>query len=450
MDLRLRLVWRVAALSLGLLIVFGGVVAWSLSEDVADEVEASSHLAELVMAANAAARGESVQAVATVEGLIREGALRHVRANLVPVATRGAPGLSELAVSGAKNAHGHDSGVVAWLANRVPSAQDAPKVHRVSMGAAELQLSPDPRSEVHEIVRDAARTLVALMAFCLATVVATWVAAHRALAPVRALESGLARIARGESSAGMPHFELREFERIARAIDGLSNSLDRAHAAQQRLTRQLLDVQESERRELARELHDEIGQSLTAIGVNATFIDLHAERAGPGPLRECAGDIREQAQRISVQVRGMLNRLRPYGLEQVGMAGALGELIDSARQRGKGLKIECTMPAQLPVLTTEQGLTLYRTLQEALTNVQRHTSATHVDVALHQEADRVLRLKVADNGGGEAEQVRERMGGGLMGMQERAAISGSTLALQQGPEGLCIELALHLQRQEHE
>lgn len=448
MDLRMRLVWRVAALSLGLLLMFGGVVAWSLSEDVADEVEASSRLAELVMAANSAARGDAVQAVATVETLIREGALRHVAASLESVATRGAPGLQE--AGGGRASGRQESDVVGWLADRVVDADAAQRVHRVSMGAAVLQLRPDPRSEIQEIVRDAARTLVALAVFCLATVAAAWVAAHRALAPVRELESGLVRIAQGASASRMPHFELREFERIARAIDVLSDSLDRAHTAQQRLTRQLLEVQESERRELARELHDEIGQSLTAIGVNAAFIDKHADRAGPGPLRECAGDIREQAQRISLQVRGMLNRLRPYGLEQVGMVGALKDLMDSVRQRGQGLDIQAVMPPELPALTADQGLALYRTLQEALTNVQRHTDATRVELVLEADEGGVLRLRVTDNGGGQAALVRAQMGGGLMGMQERAAMSGSTLAVQQGPDGLCIELALHLQRLEHE
>jgi two-component system, NarL family, sensor histidine kinase UhpB len=448
MDLRMRLVCRVAALSLGLLLMFGGVVAWSLSEDVADEVEASSHLAELVMAANSAARGDAVQAVATVENLIRQGALRHVRASMEAVAVEGAPGLPPADDEHARVRGGE--GVVAWLAAHLPVPDTAQQVHRVSMGAAVLQLRPDPRSEVQEIVRDAARTLVALLVFCLATVAATWVAAHRALAPVRELESGLARIARGEPASRMPHFELREFDRIARAIDGLSASLDRAHAAQQRLTRQLLEVQESERRELARELHDEIGQSLTAIGVNAAFIDKHADRAGPGPLRECAGDIRAQAQRISLQVRGMLNRLRPYGLEQVGMVAALSDLIDGVRQRGKGLDIAAHLPADLPAMTADQGLTLYRTLQEALTNVQRHTEAIRVEVQVHVDEGRTLRLSVTDNGGGQADEVRDRMGGGLLGMQERAVLSGSTLVLSQGPRGLCIELALQLQRQEHE
>jgi two-component system sensor histidine kinase UhpB len=335
-----------------------------------------------------------------------------------------------------------------WLASRVPVSAEGLKTHRLALGDATLQLRPDPRSEVREIVRDAGRTFLILLLFCLATVAAAWMAAHRALGPVRQLELALAGIARGEVGGPMPHFELREFERIARAVEAMSTSLAQAQASQRQLTRQLLAVQESERRELAAELHDEIGQSLTAIGVSAAFVDRHAEQAPPATLRDCARDIRSQSQRISGQVRGMLRRLRPHGLEDLGVQGAVSELIDGWRQRG-GLQIHSELSPQLPRLSPLQALTVYRTVQEALTNVQRHTAATSVEVRLWSDAPEQLQLRICDDGGGVAAEVRARRGGGLFGMDERARMSGGTLSLTQGPQGLAVNLALQLQREGH-
>lgn len=436
MDLRMRLVWRVVALSMVLLASFVGIVAWSLLEDVDDEVDSSSRLAALVLAAGRASAGGGDDAVDAVRTLIEQGTLRHVHAALEPAGS-GAQGEPEDAARVAPE------GLVSWLAQHVPIADEAQRSHRMALGSQVLVLRPEPRSEIEEIVRDAGRTLVMLLAFCAATVAAAWYAAHRALAPVRELESALASIARGGTAGRMPRFELREFDRIGRAIDALSSSLGRSQMAQHRLTRCLLEVQEGERRELARELHDEIGQSLTAIGVSATFVDRHADRADPAPLRDCARDIRQQAQVITQHVRGMLGRLRPYGLEGVGVRGALVDLIESWRQRS-GATIGARLPEVLPALTSEQGLALYRTLQEALTNVQRHTQATRVEVSIETSGG-VLRLQVVDNGGARVQEVRERLGGGLLGMEERARLSGGSLRLFDGDAGLGVELALRLQ-----
>lgn len=436
MDLRMRLVWRVVALSAVLLAAFVGIVAWSLVEDVDDEVQASSHLAALVMAAGQASAGGGEAALASVRALIDNGSLRHVHASLEPLEGPSAQGEDPERPPAA------GPGLISWLAQHVPVSDAARQSHRMVMGSQVLVLKPEPRSEIREIVRDAGHTLVMLLAFCVATVAAAWYAAHRALTPVRDLEGALAMISEGGTAGRMPRFELREFDRIGQAIDTLSASLDRAQSAQHRLTRCLLEVQEFERRELARELHDEIGQSLTAIGVSATFVDRHAERADPAPLRDCARDIREQAQVITRHVRGMLGRLRPYGLEGVGARGALVDLIEGWRQRS-GITIRARLPEVLPALSAEQGLALYRTLQEALTNAQRHTRATVVDVSM-ESAGGVLYLRVVDNGGGQAHEVKGRMGGGLLGMDERARLSGGRLRLFDGGEGLGLELALQL------
>lgn len=441
----MQLVRRVAALTLLLLVVFCASVAMSLHEDVRNEVEASSRLGELMQLAGAAVtdRDDGVAAAAVLR-LLQGERLRHVSVQLERAGEPGDP----------LRLGKESSAVVGLLVALLPDFPQTRLTHRIPLGPDALLIRPDPSSEVNEIVGDAARTLATLLLFALATLALTWFAAHRALAPVRELELGLQRIgqdarfdgelrAPAQASDRLPSFRLREFDRIARAIDQLADQLRSARAAQHHLAQRLIAVQEAERAELARELHDETGQSLTAIAVSAAFVDRHADRAEPQALRECARDIAEQVRSIGAQVRGMLGRLRPHGLEGVGTLAALHELINGWRQRAGDVKLALALPDELPPLEPAQALALYRGLQEALTNVWRHSAAREVKVQLQQEGTALV-LRVSDDGGGRAEAVRRKLGAGLLGMAERAAaVAGVARVLDQA-QGLCVELRLPL------
>ncbi len=443
-DLRIQLVWRVAGLSAMLLVVFCAGVLGSLRDDVADEVEASSRLAELIQASwQASTTPDDAQAIRAVERLVATGALRHVE-----VSVERADG-SRPDVAVAAPAHP----LVAWLVDRLPTPPALQRIHRLALGSTVLVIRPNPRSEVAEIVHDAARTLATLVLFAGLTVGVTWFAAHRALAPVRELEAGLDRIAQRARPAGdlraewavsqarLPRFRLREFDRIARAIDGLAHQLDLARQAQHQLAQRLIAVQEAERHELARELHDEMGQSLTAVSVSAAYIDRHVDRADPQVLRDCARDILGQVKAVTRHIGDMLGRLRPHGLEGMGSLAALRELVAAWQQRHTGVALDVDFPPALPALQQPQALALYRGLQEALTNALRHSGARRVSVRL-QQGDGGLTLSVEDNGGGRAADVERRVGAGLLGMAERAAAAGGRVSLQDGVGGLRVVVQL--------
>jgi two-component system sensor histidine kinase UhpB len=284
-----------------------------------------------------------------------------------------------------------------------------------------------------------------LLVFCLAMAVVAWLAAHRALKPVRVLEQGLARIGQGEHPVAMPRLELREFASIARCIEQLADDLAQARQSEQHLARQLLELQEAERRELARELHDEFGQALTAINISAAFIEKHARHAGPEALVASAQDIRGEAARMLAQVRGLLSQLRPHGLEGLQMVDALNDLVSSWRGRAPEIGIEAEFPPSLPTLPPLAGLALYRTLQEALTNVLRHSVASRVRLSL-ECCGRALELSVSDNGVGRGADVLRKARGGLLGMRERAEMAGGSCWLVDGPDGgLQVRLRLPIQ-----
>lgn len=437
MDLRVRLLAFLSVASLALLLAAFLVTAASLREDVAEELAASSHLVDLMLSVSAARE----QGTGPVGALIAEGRLRHVQVVL---------GRSDLEHPFPFVTH---DGLLGWAYRVAGLSGDPPIVQRIELGGGDaLFIRADPRSEIDEIIGDAVRILTVLVLFAFGSILAAWHATDRALRPVRALEEGLASLARGELHPRLPRFELMEFRRVAASIERLGEALAHGRANERRLGRCMMTLQEGERRELARELHDEFGQSLTAIGAAAAFVERHAETAEPAVLAECARDIRSESGRMSVQVRSRLRQLRPHGLEGLGMRESLRELIDAWCQRSMGIAVEVKMPAVLPPLTVEAGLALYRTVQEALTNVLRHSGASTVRIGLETRA-RVLTLTVADDGCGRAAEALRKACGGLLGMRERAEVAGGALQLGVSPLGglgITLELPINNNGDKHD
>jgi two-component system sensor histidine kinase UhpB len=428
MDLRVRLLAFLSACSLVLLFAAGATVVSSLRDDVAEEMAASARLVDLMLSIGEAREHGGGR----IERLLANGELRHLRVEVERA------DLEQASPAGAVH------GPLVTLAQRLSGVNEEALAAR-SVALADrsvIRITPDPESEICEILTDAARMFALLAAFVSASLAAAWYAADRALRPVRELEAGIERLARGELRRALPVFELREFRRIAGALDRLADALAHARANERRLARCLIDLQETERRELARELHDEFGQSLTAVGVAAAFIERHAAGAAPEALAESARDIRGESSRMAVHVRSLLRQLRPHGLEGLGMRDALRELIDGWRARSPQIAVVADLATGLPSVSAAAGLTLYRTLQEALTNVYRHAAATEVTVSLTEEASAIV-LKVSDNGGGRAADVASRARGGLLGMRERAEMAGGRLELcDSEPGGLSVILRL--------
>ena len=429
MDLRRRLVAYLGALLLGLLLMTVLINLYSLRQDVTTELRASEQLAKVLLDT---ARSESglapAAAAARLAESLKAGPLRHVT-------------VSSAAAPAPEQGSSLADRVAAMLG--VEPERGAGKLLR--LGQQTLRIAPNPSSEIEERLGDTVRLCITLLFFSGATLLVAWWSADRALAPVRELETGLRRLARGETDAALPAFALREFSQVAGAIDELAAALSSARDAQRGLSRQLIQVQEDERRTLSMELHDEMGQTLTAIGVTAAYLGRNAERlaADPARIRECAQDLRRDVRSSGEQLRAMLKRLRPHGLDARGLASALRELVSSWQQRESGTVFQLDMPAELPALAEDAGLVLYRVVQEALTNVVRHSGARHCRVSIAAAAG-MLSLLVEDDGCGlPAAGARRR--GGLLGMEERLHMAGGSLALGRGPgPGLRLEISLPL------
>lgn len=425
MDLRRRLVGYLGALLGGLLLMAMLINLYSLRTDIEAEVGASERLVGVLLAAGLLEPGlppeESSQ---RLRALVASGELRHLSITLDET-----PPLNPPTLAGR---------LAGWLGVAV-SDERRQLIH---LGSQSLHIAPNPASEIEERLGDTVRLCITLLLFSGATLLVTWWAADRALAPVRELEAGLQRLSRGETEAALPPFALREFRRVAGAIDQLAGTLGAAKDAQSQLARQLIAVQEEERRVLARDLHDEMGQTLTAIGVTAAYLERNADRLAANQVSECGADLRRDVRSCGEQLRAMLKRLRPHGLDAGALVGALRELIAGWQQRSADIEFRLLAPAELPAVGEAAALALYRVVQEALTNVVRHSGAQHCRISIEVTAT-ALQLSVSDDGRGLPDGGAQRRGG-LLGMEERVAMVGSRLAINNSTNGLSVQVSLPL------
>jgi signal transduction histidine kinase len=196
------------------------------------------------------------------------------------------------------------------------------------------------------------------------------------------------------------------------------------------LAQKLISTQESTLRHISRELHDEFGQVLTAIGSMLGRAGKHA--AEGSPLREDLKEVQEIAQSTLNNIRTLSQALHPVVLEEAGLESTLDWYIPTVgRQTGLALHYEKT--GQPFPVETSAGVHIYRVLQEALNNVSRHSGASDAWVRLSFSTDS-LELEVEDHGKGFVAENSQR-GIGLVAMRERAELIGGTLAISQRPQG---------------
>lgn len=241
-------------------------------------------------------------------------------------------------------------------------------------------------------------------------------------------------------SAGLAWFGWRRWCELGvemRARRRVEEQNLRMLAQNRRLARQLIQLQEEERRHLARELHDEVGQCCVAIKVDAALIAQDTGDRQPA-TQASARAIIDTADRLHDAVRGMLHRLRPTGLDDLGLVACLQVLLDAWSQR-HGIAATFSAAGALDGLDEATNITLYRTVQESLTNIARHARASLATVTLRRataspdDPDCII-LTIDDDGTG-LPVGDTRSGFGLLGMRERVDALGGRLSLTAAPAG---------------
>ncbi|MGH2966906.1 MAG: sensor histidine kinase [Solirubrobacterales bacterium] len=260
---------------------------------------------------------------------------------------------------------------------------------------------------------------------------------------VRRLMAPLSRLA-----DEMQHVDLRQPQQgliktadqsaeISAFVEAFNEMLERLADERRHSVRAALNAQEAERARTARELHDEVGQSLTAVALQAEQLSNAAADSGTA---ERLDEMARHLQGSLDDLRRIVRKLRPEALDDLGLVNAL---IALALRVGRGteVRIERELSSELPPLSSEQELVIYRVAQESLTNVVRHAQARTARIALAPEGGEVV-LTVRDDGQG-ISNPEAADGSGIEGMRERALLLGAQFSIESAPpRGTTVRLAL--------
>ncbi|HMM89704.1 histidine kinase [Bradyrhizobium sp.] len=307
-----------------------------------------------------------------------------------------------------------------------------------------LQITSHPNDEMTEIWDGIVTQLQIGTAIAVILFLITSRVVGRALAPIRTLSDAMTKIEAGIYDTRVKPDGPPELAVICDKLNHLAATLGNAVDDKRRLAERVVSLQDVERKEIARELHDEFGPHLFALRAHASALTRTADAGGPNveATRRHGSAILEQVNALQQTNRRVLEKLRPVGLMELGLRDALGALLRMWGESHPEIVIDASISPSLGESGETADLTIYRTIQEALTNVFRHAGATRVNVTVQptgpssgQRAGALVR--VSDNGSGL--RPDHKLGFGLTGMRERILALGGSLTIASGDGGVIVE-----------
>lgn len=340
-----------------------------------------------------------------------------------------------------------------WFASIVPTflGSHAEVVRPVSPRAASagtVVATPDAAAAISLAWEYVLNVIdVALLMAAAIAILASLAIAH-ALAPARAIVTALQRMARGQYRTKLPRFRSMELAMIGNAVSELGGRLEEATEQRAALTRRLIEIRDDERRALARELHDEFGQNLSAILAFANTIETAgAKESRDSGIAQDARMISQATHHLMASLRDALRQLRNPLPEALGLEASLVNLVDSWRSQSAARPtIQLDVKGDLTDISGPAATAAYRVAQECLTNALRHGSAREVSLRIERRAgeDDALLISVEDDGGGDAERVAQSAGFGLTGIRERVTAAGGSLSILPARGGLSVAATIPL------
>jgi two-component system, NarL family, sensor histidine kinase UhpB len=303
----------------------------------------------------------------------------------------------------------------------------------------ELVITPDPSFELREIWEDTSGLLAIVGLFGLSVLLFVYWMVRATFKPVKQIIQGLNQIEHGEYQSRLPSFEQVELSEISDKFNRMASTLEQSIRNNHRLTQQIIHLQEEERKKLARDLHDEIGQYLTAVHIDASAM-VAAKKLTVA--RESATAIAQITRQMMFTIQDLLARLRPRVLDELGLSLALAELIHHWHDRNRNIMVVNEISNHLSQPDESVAVTVYRILQECLTNISKHAAASRVTIVVADTEDG-LSMRVEDDGRGFDASLPSR-GYGLAGMQERVeGLMGSMNITSAPGQGTRIEIRFH-------
>jgi two-component system sensor histidine kinase UhpB len=453
-SIRSQLLITFVVIDLATALVAGGVTVLKARTSTRVEITASMKLAELLVTESISLFQERTPADALLASLpLQLRFLRHVR--LVVSDAAGVPLLDAPARPNAAKTDGRAS-APAWFEALIAPPFERREVPVIVGGRriGSVWVIGEPGDEIAEVWENTV-ALGGVAAFVnFAVIGILYVLFGRVLTPLTALADGLSELERRNYKVRLSRPQARELAVIADRFNVLAEALGSARTENADLTQRLIRAQDDERRRTARELHDEVGPSLFGLKANATSIaTAAAEIADPAARRieTRVRDMESVVAHLQVINRGLLNRLRPMALGHVPLGDLLADMVrERARQHPRvGIAFSCRD------LRRSYGdsidLTIYRCIQESLTNALRHAEPAHVEIELMERGRdgeshglaRQLDLAIRDDGRGMAFDAPK--GFGIRGMEERVQAFGGSFVIENSASGgACVRIAIPL------
>lgn len=432
MSLRLRLIALIAVVLAASLAAGGMVASINASRSVQTEMDSAQGVARQIVTNGIALLDSTADPKAGLEHLIAAfKGNRHIRVYLTGDDQAVATPPDEAAVLGE---------VPAWfvrlLGVSAGSTQIPVTVRGEDYGAVIIET--DPHNEILEIWDKFADALLVLALFSGATMVLVYFFIGRALRPLERMAQALSRIGEGDYGIRLTGRLPPELSKLRDSFNAMAGQLAEMDAENRRLNEQLLTLQEEERGDIARDLHDEIGPFLFAINVDAANIARQIEQGRPEAIKSQVASIGEAVGHMQKQVRAMLGRLRPIGLAEFGLAEAIGNLIEFWHRRYPDIDYRVDIAPEIEGFGEVIDPAIYRIVQESLSNAVRHgrpgvitVSVRHPHAPSRAETPEEVIVRVSDDGRGMAGGPSP--GFGLLGMSERVKAMGGTLEIVSEP-----------------
>jgi two-component system sensor histidine kinase UhpB len=415
----------IAALLLTGSVIGVALAGWQANKVLREELAAAMVGGRLTVAAAFRSLARSDDPAGDVARLVAsfDGA-RHVRASLIDA-------------NGAVRAISHPLPVrpaPAWFAAGFRPDIAAVRLAVPVAGHETLVLEPVAANDVAAVwseFLDLAAVLAVSFAIGSALV---WLAVGRALRPLAELSAAFRRIGAGDYAAKVREAGPPELLTVGRAVNDMAARLGAMQARTQRLEAQIATLQDEERADLARDLHDEIGPHLFAVNVDAAMARGLIAEGKPAEATRQVEAIQQSVGHMQRLVRDILGRLRPTELIDLGLAAAIGELTAfwSARHPAIGFAVRVADDEILAVGEATRE-TLYRVVQEALNNAVRHGRPNRIEVEVGRQSPGEVFARVSDDGAPSA--APGASGFGLTGMRERVAAAGGALNIDRGETG---------------
>ncbi len=414
MSLQRRLFLAIAAALMASLVLGGTLAGWRAHRSVLAELSAALDASARTVRAGLDEASLATDPHADARRLVAAFAPnRHVRAELLGEEAQPALPIKEAA----------PEWVVRLLAPRL-----APMEIAGGTGASRvaIRLRADARNEVGEVWRQFGDAAAALAVFCTLTVVFGALAIRRALRPVGRVAAGLCLVGTGDYSARLAGGSSSELRPLVEGFNRMAALLEDARRRNARLSEQVLLLQEEERAELARDLHDDIGPALFAVSLTAATIGRRANELRDNAIANHADTIGTVTAQMQRSVKSLLGRLRPMRRIEAGLQPAMDALVSFWRDRNPGIDFDLQVTADDADLDERQRETIFLVVQEAVVNAIRHGRPHRIGIVILRQPGAVS-VSITDDGAGP--DACGQPGFGLELMQERVAALQGTLLI---------------------